>query len=212
MIISECNISLPFVLFADCEVSYCGRAESSLVRGKYLVVRKVDGSFLIMGGVLVTPLNYQGRGGVLVLEGDVLVCRRLGEVLRVRVFGVEFFRVLSGWGCGSVVLAGSEADLRRRVVGRLGEYFSGVGEVFEEFQTPVGCVDLLVVSVDGVYHVVEFKRRRASLSAGSQVDRYCGYFRGLGLTCVGYVMAPGITDNALKFLVSRGLKFVCVDF
>jgi len=94
VIISECNISLPFVLFADCEVSYCGRAESSLVRGKYLVVRKVDGSFLIMGGVLVTPLNYQGRGGVLVLEGDVLVCRRLGEVLRVRVFGVEFFRVL----------------------------------------------------------------------------------------------------------------------
>src|SRR5437764_15166834 len=42
----EQEITEPFVLLADCEVVYEGRASSTLRRGHYLLIRKADRSFL----------------------------------------------------------------------------------------------------------------------------------------------------------------------
>src|SRR4051812_3895718 len=69
------EVTDPFILLADCQVFYEGRASSVLPRGHYLLVRKADGSFLVHGARLTTPLNYQGAGSRLFRTAEGFWCQ-----------------------------------------------------------------------------------------------------------------------------------------
>src|SRR5947209_1248902 len=77
------EVTDPFILLADCQVTYEGRASSVLPRGHYLLVRKADGSFLVHGARLTTPLNYQGAGSRLFRTAEGFWCQgKKAEALR----------------------------------------------------------------------------------------------------------------------------------
>jgi len=201
------RLNRPFLLYADCLVRYDGRASSSLDRGNYLIVRKGDGSLMVHGASRLVPLNYQPAGAVMTGADDVLTSERRGETITITVHGVIFFMEMNSWSDLRTRMKMTENDLREQIVENVSQIVGeDVTEVFKEYRTPYGPVDLLVTAA-GRDHVIEVKRGRATVSACTQLLRYLEYFKETGSDATGWLMAPEITDNARKYCEKHGLRW-----
>src|SRR5205814_4714739 len=119
------EITGPFVLMADCEVLYEGRASSTLRRGQYLLIRKADGSFLVHGASLTVPLNYQPAGSRLFRTPEGFLCQGKTETMRVVVHRVTA-RLPSGpWDDHRIQIVRTERELRDKLARNLGRYIPG---------------------------------------------------------------------------------------
>lgn len=76
------DINAAFILFANCDVLYDGRAQSTLETGNYLIIRKADGSIQIQAANKTTPRNYQSSGAVIEQRGHILISRRKKKLSR----------------------------------------------------------------------------------------------------------------------------------
>ncbi len=207
------------ILYARCEVWYKGRAESYLAPGDYLIIRKKDGTLLIHGATLTTPLNYQPPGAELEYkrtpEGIILTSTRKKEVIKIKIQEVYTHLSADSWSNNKITLWGTEGHLREYVIKNIDKYFPGHIDVSVEYNTPVGAVDLLVIQdkpPERVYNVIELKRKKATLAACSQLGRYLQYFRTtMRVITIGYIFSPSITTNALTHLQYNGSHHVKVD-
>jgi RecB family endonuclease NucS len=227
---------MSFTLFADCAVVYDGRAFSVLDRGNYLLIHKDDGTLLIHGARLTKPLNYQGpktavtwlRGGpefedlcASLFEGGedipnaILVGVNKAETITIAVYQ-ELARIESDkWSENKIKLVGKESELVAKLVAGLQTYLPDVSvrAVEREVQTPYGSIDVVIEDESGVFHLIEAKRKIASVSACGQIARYAKYFKdSLKRKVTEYIAAPAITKNATRYAEQYGQTFIKITW
>lgn len=210
----------PYALFAKCSVIYDGRATSTLPSGNYVVMRKADGSMSIHGSTLNTPRNYMGCNAQCTLVNDTfgvtsLVFTLKKEMIKVKIENIISLMYLDDWSDNPITISRTEKELSKKIYDNWGEYFEGeYTSVMLEHQTEVGVVDVMGITIDSHYSVVEVKRKTATLAAVSQLRRYVEYFSSLaGIKSVdGCLAAPSISPNALKHLVGFGYRYLQIDF
>lgn len=198
-----------FVAYINCSVLYDGRATSVLDNGNYLVSYKEDGSLLIHGSKLCTPKNYMGPGTSHSRDENAWTFRRKNEAIVININSILWEHELSDWSDNKIKMSKTENDLRQKLIKNICHYigFTPIS-IYEEFNTDLGPVDLLVVDQDGVRHVIELKRGKASINACVQLQKYLSVLDG----AIGYVASPAISPKALKKLNESDCKYIAIDF
>lgn len=200
---------MAFVIYADCDVIYEGRACSVLPRGNYLIVGKDDGSILIHGADKSVPRNYQSSGGRITISDDKIISIRKGEKIYINLYKKISEMTLEEWSNHNITLRKSERDLVNKLVEKHEEYL-GVELISIELEhrTSVGLIDIFGVDRSGYRHIIEVKRKTATLSHCSQLSRYMQVYN----YSYGYIASPRISSNALAYLKSNEYKWLCIDF
>lgn len=202
----------PWVLFAESEVLYDGRASSTLQRGNYLVVYKADRSVSIHGSTIVMPRNYMGSGSKLTVEGNQIIFSRKGETVCIKVHHIHFLNYLENWSESKIVICRTERELALKIFENWCDYFDDEFEIVElEHPTDLGPIDIAGFTTSTDY-IVEVKRKRASLKDVTQLRRYIEALEHRGRPCRAFLAAPEIAKNARKYLEKHGLHFLEVDF
>lgn len=205
----------PYALFATCSVVYDGRATSTLPSGNYLVMRKADGSMSIHGSTLNTPRNYMGCNAQCQLSDDTLVFTLKKETIKVKIEHVISIMYLDGWSDNQITISRTEKELSKKIFDNWSTYFPGeYANLSLEYQSEVGIVDVMGITPDARYSIVEVKRKTATLAAVSQLRRYVEHFSSLQMvkSVEGCLAAPSISPNALKHLSSFGYRYLPIDF
>lgn len=206
--------------FGRCTVEYDGRAASTLGAGDRLVVVKPDGTALVHTEEGHRPVNWQPPGcehafevvdGRLRLESersspDERLVVEFESVASVVAYDVRDEEELD--------LAGTEADLRERVLAEPEIVEPGLEPLATERDTPAGAVDVYAEDADGNTVVIELKRRRVGPDAVGQLDRYVRALRRdlhEEATVRGILVAPSVTERGRRLLAEKGLEFVAAE-
>jgi RecB family endonuclease NucS len=214
MNLADIDTSVPFCLFADCTVLYDGRASSTLERGRYLIVKKTDGSYLIHGSDKCPPRNYQGPNSKLTIDGDRLICTNRKEVIIVTVYDIINYHELINWSSAKIKISKTEKELVDKIQNNWASYFPDKThlELHREFKTAVGDIDLLGVSIN-CYLAIEAKRKKITLKDCTQLRRYIEHLQeGMPGTIDGWLAAPSIGKKALQYLKKHNLHWLQIDF
>ncbi len=211
-------------VFGRCRVDYEGRASSTLRLGDRLLLLKPDGTALVHTDEGHQPVNWQPPGcehAVALADGEsgtelhVHSTRSTpAEELEVRFSAVAQVSRYAVADDADLVLEGTEADLKRRVLDAPDLVESGFEPRATERDTPAGAVDVYGVDADGNTVVVELKRRRVGPDAVGQLSRYVEALRRDGHAerrVRGVLVAPSVTDRARDLLTEEGLKFVALE-
>lgn len=207
------DVKSPFVLYADCSVVYNGRACSTLERGRYLIIHKLDGTLLIHNANGNPPVNYQGSKATLSFDGSCLISHRKKESITVSINEVIEYHALSNWSVNAAVIRDTEKDLVDKLYDNW-DAIIGISVVkkVREFATTHGPIDLVGITSDGLHCIVEVKRGKASLNHCSQLNRYYEHFAANYVRCEARLACPAIGVNALNYLKAHGYTWVHLDF
>ncbi|WP_458186134.1 endonuclease NucS [Haladaptatus sp. NG-WS-4] len=207
-------------LFGRCTVEYDGRAESHLGPGDRLLVLKPDGTALVHTESGQKPANWQPPGGTFETElnDERLLVRstrpnpdesldvHFDHVVQVSSFDVTDAKELS--------LAGTEEDLRQRILEDPDLVERGFTPLATERQTAAGAIDIYGKDATGTTMVVELKRRRVGPDAVGQLRRYVDALQRdlhAGAEIRGVLVAPSVTERARRMLAESGLEFVSLE-
>jgi RecB family endonuclease NucS len=203
-----------------CTVAFDGRASGELGPGERHLLVKPDGTALVHGDDGQRPRAWVGPGGDVsasVVAGDLRV-RATGDggddSLTVAFEALVHVGAFDVTDDGERTVAGTEADLRERVLADPDLVEPGFTPLATERETPAGPVDVYGEDREGRAVVVELKRRRAGPDAVGQLERYVEALeRDLHIEAVvrGILVAPSATDRARELLAERGLAFASVD-
>ena len=208
----QIRVEQPFILYALCTVDYDGRAKSTLELGNYLIIHKSDGTLLIQGGTLCTPRNYQPPKAIMRLSGNKLISKLKEETIVITVERINFYEELKNWSSKKIEINKTEAELQDKIYNNIEEYVKmPVKEVFKEFKTPVGNVDILAIDIHDTYHIIEVKRGKANLATCSQLERYCNHFTDIMKNVKDYIASPDISNNALRFAQENYQTYLKVE-
>lgn len=203
----------PFALYALCSITYDGRAYSTLEKGKYLILYKPDGSFLIHGADLCKPRNYQGAGSKLTIEGNKLISINKKEKIIVEIYTVLYNIPLEDWSTSQIKIQRTEKELSDKIYNNWGEYFDDEFYIIQqEFKTDLGSIDIVGITMQNEYYVVEVKRRKAAIAGVTQLKRYVDVLQDDGITAHGILASPEIGQNALKYLEKHNFRWLEVGF
>lgn len=192
------DISKPFLLYANCSVIYDGRASSTLSNGNYLVIYKKDKSLLIHASDKSTPRNYQSSGTILRQENNHIIATRKQEKIIINIQDIFNYIELDDWSDNQVVVAKTEKELVDKICKSIDSYLkTTVRTTHLEYVTEYGPVDIMAEDINNIKHVIEVKRKRATLSNVSQLKRYMEKFDN---NARGYIASPEISKNANKYL------------
>ena len=208
------RVEQSFVLYANCKVTYDGRAKSFLEDGNFLITHKSDGTLLIHGGTLCTPRNYQPPGAILNfdIQNMILTSNRKNENITIVINDILNYIELIDWSTNKIDISKTEDDLRNYIYNNVDNLLEVKSrEAYKEFRTPVGPVDLLIIDEMETYHVIEVKRGSASLQAVSQLARYSDYFIEIGKNVCDYIASPNISKNAIKLMEEQNRVWLQVD-
>ena len=198
---------IPRVVFAQCQVTYDGRATSTLDTGKYLIIIKSDGSILIHGDSLLKARNYMGPKAKIECTDTSITATKKKETIKIDLLEVIQSMDIKEWSNTNIELKGSEAELRDKIAESIKEYIGEEAiEIIKEYKTKVGSVDICAIDYLETYHIIEVKRTRASLGAVSQLHRYMLDIAKPKMR--GYLIAPSITPSAMALLEHHGYVFV----
>lgn len=203
----------------SCTVDYEGRASSTLGPGERHLMLKPDGAALVHTDEGHKPVNWQPpdcdheaslADDRLLVESrretpDEYLSVHFESVIHVGAFDLTDERDIS--------LAGTESDLKERILDDPDLVEPGFAPLATERETPAGAVDVFGTDADDRTVVVELKRRRAGPDAAGQLQRYVDALeRDLHAeTAVrGILVAPSATDRARRLLGKRGLEFVAL--
>lgn len=187
-------------------IIYNGRAQSTSNSAYRLLIKKLDNSIQIHNGNKVNPLNYMGPKSTISINGNVITANNKKESILIDISEIIYYNELDNWSNDGIDINGTEKQLVERLVLKFKEKCDTV-EFHMEYRTAVGDIDLLIIDDKSIYHIIEAKRRKASISAVSQLDRYVK-FLSESHKCVGYIVAPDINANAQKQLDKLGYKFI----
>lgn len=207
------DVSRPFFLYAECSIIYDGRAYSTLDQGRYLVIYKADGSLLIHGADLCKPRNYQQAGSKISFEDGILTSVNKKEKIIISVAKIVDYSPLDDWSDSKIKISRTEKDLVNKIFDNWVDYFEeDFYLIQEEYRTEHGPIDILGISESGVYHVIEVKRKKGTISNGTQLKRYVDVLRDEGKEVRGYLACPEIGDNALKYLHKHEFEWLKITF
>lgn len=207
------NAQASFIMYALCEVDYVGRACSHLSLGRYLIIRKNDGSLLIHNGLGNPPQNYQGSKATLEVDGNNITSSRKKETIKIKLHEVFMYEELKEWSENEVEVKNTEKDLVNRIIDNWNEILKiPIKTIIREFPTKHGPIDIVGITDVGMHVIVEVKRGKASLNNCSQVNRYYEHFVEHGIDCMVKLASPSIGSNALSYLKKHGFEWIQVRF
>ncbi|MFC6904746.1 endonuclease NucS [Halalkalicoccus tibetensis] len=208
-------------LFGECTVEYDGRAASSLGPGRRHVMCKPDGTVLVHTDEGQKPVNWQPPGSEQEarLENGALELhsRRENpdEELVVRFTDIAHLAVFeTGDDGANLSVAGTEEDMKRRILEEPELIEPGFRPLATERSTPAGAVDVYGEDREGRVVILELKRRRVGPDAVGQLNRYVEALeRDLhaGVEVRGILVAPSVTDRARRLLATNGREFVSLS-
>lgn len=206
------RVDQPFALHFNGSVTYDGRAESTLTDGDYLIIRKGDGTFQILGATNIPALNYQRPKAILKKEDNVLISTsKDGEVVRVKINKTHHYHEIHPWSDNKVRISKTENDLREQIKTKIEDLIGEpITRTHTEFKTPYGPVDLIAEGLEELYHVIEIKRGKATIAACTQVERYLKYFKETDRKTRGWIMSPAITEGAKEYCQKNHLSWALV--
>lgn len=206
-------------IFGRCTVEYDGRATSYLGPGDRHVMLKPDGAALVHTATGREPVNWQPPGCVhdpRLRDGILEIVSRRStpdEVLHIRFERVIHAVAFTTDDAGELQLAGTEGDLRRRILEEPDLLEPGFRPLAVERETSAGAIDIFGKDTDGAVVAVELKRRRVGPDAVGQLRRYVDALqRDLHANAEvrGILVAPSVTDRAEQLLAAEGLEFVAL--
>lgn len=204
--------STPFILYAECSIIYDGRAYSTLELGNYLLLYKSDGSFLVHGADLCKPRNYQQAGSILNVDGNQIISNNKKEKIIIDINNIISYTPLHDWSYSKIEITKTEKELVNKLINNWHDYFDDDFYIIQqEFKTEHGPIDLVGITEDEKYYVIEVKRKKATISNITQLKRYVDILSKKNKV-FGYLASPEISDNALKFLKDSGFNWIEVGF
>lgn len=186
-----------------CSVVYKGRACSTLDEGTYLVIFKQDQSLSIHGRNKILPLNYIGSGCKASVDGSVVTFTRKSESITIVINSI-ITSISLDLSELEPVKHNTERELVDQIAHNLTILTGCTATPEREKKTEHGPIDLYVYD-NGIHHIIEAKRRTASIKDVTQVIRYGETFCGDKTL---YIAAPKISKNALKYATERNVKFL----
>lgn len=201
----------PFVMFAECSIRYSGRAESTLERGNYLIVKKTDGAIIIHGATRYRHLNYQSSGAKLQFNGKQIISLRKKERIEIKVYQIYHSFVPENWSDTRIRIRFTEQELKNYIARNI-ETILGkkIKRVILEYDTLAGPVDIVAIEESNIHNIIEVKRGKALLSACSQLERYIKSITANQV--VGWIMSPEVTKGCLEYCQKHDLHWKKVDF
>lgn len=199
-----------FILYADCEVAYHGRACSTLPRGNYLIIRKNDNSIIVHAGDKSTPRNYQSAGSVIKIDGNAIICERKKETLKIIIHSIINISTITDWSEHCITMLNTEKHLVKKIISNWTVYLPPVKTIHTEYNTKAGPIDIL--GEDECFHVIEVKRIKVTVNHCTQLGKYIEVLKEEGIDTAGYLAAPSISDKALDYCNKKGYKYIKVVF
>jgi len=205
------------VFFALCRALYEGRGASESTVGDRVVIIKPDGSLIIHSPKGFKPLNWQPETSSIAvsLEGGLLVLRALRRSPR-EILVLECSSVYS-ISCGVSPEEGqfwmymSEHEIRDAIVSNPSMIEDGLTIIEVERPVEPGFIDLYGRDSKGNIVVMEIKRVKAGEEAVRQLLTYVNAFKVRGVVVRGILVAPALTESALKLLMVSGLEYKIID-
>ena len=200
-------------IFANCSVSYNGRAQSFLDAGDRLIVIKSDNTILVHQPAGNVPINYMKAGTHFEVEGSVIHAYNSKEYLDVELH--EVYSILN-----RELKDGKELELQgseRQMSDMIYDNPSCIGEGFKplsrEEHTKYGFIDVFGYDSKNNLTIIECKRFTATLDAVTQLRRYVEKMESVkGVKGVrGIIAAPSISSNAMQMLKDYGYEYRKVD-
>lgn len=208
------------IVIGKCRVQYSGRAASKLSEGDRMLVIKHDGTFLVHQSTKMRAINYQGPGASVGTrfssEGLVIYAERktpVKEVIECAFKEITFAQSFTLEDDEKLKLFGSERELSDLLMDDLQLIEKGLTPLKQESKLWKGKIDILAKDFRGRYVVIELKRRTAGLDAVTQLTRYVEEVgKRMDKQTRGILVAPGITQNALKMIEKGGLEYFKLDY
>lgn len=200
------------IILANCSVEYDGRGLSNLSSGVYLIVIKADASLQIHTSRLIKPINYMAAGSRIVFDGDNIIARNRSETIKIKISDTLHSFSPVEWHDNKIQMLRTEAELVQKLIIELNADYPN-DEYIQEYDTKsLGLIDLVRIDSSSIYHSYEVKRKKASIANVSQAIRYVEYLSAINKKCVGYIVAPSITENALEYAESKHIIVKIIDF
>jgi len=215
--IIECGLKNKAILIitACCRVHYEGRAKSTLEYGDRVVIIKPDGSFLVHKSEKRNPVNWQPPGCNVKhkVKDDLILIRSIRknpeEILDVEISKTHVIMYYIAQDYEELDLTGSEEDMANLIFYENPEIIEeGFKPTAKEKSISNGIIDIVGKDKNGNMVVLELKRGRATLDAVSQLKRYIDNLREYNKNLRGIIVAPSITNSAMKLLQSYNLEFI----
>lgn len=198
-----------FILYCDCNVKYDGRASSILDYGNYLIIYKADGSLQIHASNKISPRNYQGAKSLLSIDDNQITSINKLEKIIILLRNVYFVFQLRDWSNNEITITKTEKDLVDKLCLNWNEYMNiACDNIVREYKTDHGPVDIVGLDRKNIKHVIEVKRRKATIKDVTQLRKY--------LECIddsiGYLAAPSISTKAKSYLYQHECNYINIDF
>lgn len=200
------------IILAKCSVEYDGRGLSKLSSGVYLIIIKADASLQVHTSRLIKPINYMAAGSRIEFDGSNIIARNHSETIKIIVSETIYAISPAEWHDNKIHMLRTEAELVKKLAIELKTDFPNDEYILEYDTKSLGLIDLVRVDTSFVYHSYEVKRKKASIANVSQSIRYVDYLSAINKKCVGYIVAPSITDNAMDYAKSKNIIVKIIDF
>ena len=189
------------------EVSYEGRASSTLGSGDRVLMVKPDGSVLIHRPMGYEPVNWQPPGSkieVLLDDRLVIEARRVKpkEILRIifsEIYDIGSYKLRDE---AEFAMYATEEDMRRAILMKPSIIEDGFKPIeCERRAGDAGFIDILGVDSAGRLVVMEIKRRNATSEDVKQLVRYVEKIEEeFGKRPRALIVAPGVQRSAMREL------------
>jgi len=206
------------IVAGKCQVSYTGRAKSTLEPGERILIIKEDGSVLVHRPVGYEPVNWQPPGSVFHVQTKAdsievhAVRQKPRESLRVTFDKIFMVSALSLMDAGEFSLYASEHDMHKAILLKPSLLEEGFKPISYEKKVEPGFVDVYGVDKNGKLVVVEVKRKTAGKDAVLQLAKYIDAIKSKAdRELRGVLVAPSLAKDVQRLLVTLGLEFKALD-
>lgn len=211
------------LVVGECEVTYHGRASSTLPVGKRLLIIKADSSISIHENRLIRPTNYMMNANISCEMGlsasgkEILVLtakrQKPKETITTTFYLIDDVKAYELPESNDLRLTGSEKELNDALMDDLSFLEPGLKPINQQQVFRKGICDIVAEDSSGRLVVIELKRRQADYSAVTQLKRYAEQVNKMkGVKTRGILLAPSIRKSALELLKSYGLEYYSYDF
>ena len=205
------------ILIGNCWVDYHGRAGSKLFPGERIVIMKEDGSLLVHRSTGYEPVNWQPPGSIIntqLSEGYLVIKairRKPAEELIIRFTKVYALTSAKLFDTSKIEMHLTEEELRQVILENPHLVEEGLRPVAKEWGDFSGFIDIFCRDKNGNLVVLELKNEVADQQAVSQLYRYVSSIKKVSPLVRGIIVAPRITKEARRLLMTLGLEFKQVN-
>jgi RecB family endonuclease NucS len=202
------------LVIGSCEISYKGRASSTLRKGERMVMITEDKALLIHRSYGYKPVNWQPAGCKFRIQVDS--DDRL-EITGVRMKPLESVKIifdrvyliclLNLSDKSEILMHGSELEMKNAILYDPSIVEKGFTPIASEKQMPSGFVDVFGKDQDGNYTIIEIKKGKATREAALQLARYVGTLRKQDSQVRGILVAESLAKGTQKSIASLNLEF-----